>query len=641
MRYDEGVIEQVREANDIVDVVGQHVRLTKRGANYFGLCPFHGEKTPSFSVSPRKQIYYCFGCGAGGNVINFLMEYENYSFTEALKSLADRAHITLPEAQETPYEKGAKEKRRLLLEIHKEAALYYYRQLQSPEGAVGYRYLHDKRKLANATITHFGLGYSTKTPDALYRYLKDKGYTDELLRDSGLVTFTESRIRDKFWNRVMFPIMDTNNRVIGFGGRVMGDGMPKYLNSPETLIFDKSSHLYGLNFARKSRQKFMLLCEGYMDVIALHQAGFTNAVASLGTAFNEKHARLLKRYTDQVILTQDSDEAGIQAKLRAFPILYDAGLQVRVLDMGKYKDPDELIRAEGPEYYEKCIREAQNAFLFMIGILKRGYDLSDPAEKTKFYTAVADRLCMFEEPMERDNYIDAVSVEYMIDRAQLKDLTERRALIQGTGLRNVKELSYSLPVHEPQSSRPGQDNASVKSGFYPENVNEKENSAVHAAAGGGIAGTAPGEHAVQGSTARHEKLLLTWMLERPELKPHIFRHLRTEDFSEGIYRDIAEMLQSRQGNVGAAAILDRYAEDEEARSAAAAVFSLPEAQQEALLNMSAQDLSKGLTEAVQAIVSARIDREMAACGSDMTAFGKLLQQRKELRSIRIEIRDGM
>ena len=426
MRYDTETIEKVRNANDIVDVIGRHVRLTKKGANYFGLCPFHGEKTASFSVNQRKQFFHCFGCGVGGSVIDFVMQYENMSFQEAVRALADNAHIELPESTGSSEDRQANAFRQRLLEVNKEAAIYYNKVLRSPDGRIGLEYFLDKRKLRPETITHFGLGFASKTSDALYKHLKEKGYDDELLSKSGLVTFSEKGIRDKFWNRVMFPIMDTNNRVIGFGGRVMGDGEPKYLNSPETFIFDKSSQLYGLNFARKTRQKYLLLCEGYMDVIALHQAGFTNAVASLGTAFTDKHARLLKRYTDNVILTQDSDKAGIKAKIRAFPILYEAGLNVKVLDTGKYKDPDEFIKAEGAEGYERCISKARNAFLFVISVLKDSFNLSDPAEKTDFVRETVDRLCIFKEPMERDNYIDAVSREFMLDRDELKRMTDRK-----------------------------------------------------------------------------------------------------------------------------------------------------------------------------------------------------------------------
>ena len=322
--------------------------------NYFGLCPFHSEKSPSFSVSPSKQMYYCFGCGAGGNVITFIMEYENYSFPEALAFLADRAGIELPKVE---YDKEAREQadlKAVLLEINRTAANYFYYQLKQPHGQIGYRYLKD-RKLSDETIKRFGLGFANKTSDDLYRYLKSKGYADQILKETGLVTIEERGTHDKFWNRVMFPIMDVNNRVIGFGGRVMGDGTPKYLNSPETKLFDKSRNLYGLNYARTSREKYMLICEGYMDVIAMHQAGFTNAVASLGTAFTTQHAALLKRYTDQVVLTYDSDGAGIKAALRAIPILKSVGMSVKVLNMQPYKDPDEFIKNRGPEEFrERC-----------------------------------------------------------------------------------------------------------------------------------------------------------------------------------------------------------------------------------------------------------------------------------------------
>ncbi len=266
-----------------MDIVSGYVKLQKKGSNYFGLCPFHNEKSPSFSVSPAKQMYYCFGCGAGGNVITFVMEYENYSFSEAFKVLADRAGVKLPVEE---YSKEAREQedlRAALLEMNKLAASYFYYQLKKPQGEAGYRYLKD-RQLSDETIVRFGLGYSNKTSDDLYRYLRGKGYDDAVLKQSGLVTIEEKGSHDKFWNRVMFPIMDVNNRVIGFGGRVMGAGEPKYLNSPETKLFDKSRNLYGLNYARLSREKYILICEGYMDVIAMHQAGFTNAVASLGTA---------------------------------------------------------------------------------------------------------------------------------------------------------------------------------------------------------------------------------------------------------------------------------------------------------------------------------------------------------------------
>ena len=344
MYYSEELVEEVRMRNDIVDVISGYVKLQKKGSSYFGLCPFHNEKSPSFSVSREKQMYYCFGCGAGGNVFTFIMEYENYSFVEALKFLAERAGIDLPEVE---YSKEAKEKADLkltILEINKLAAKYFYAQLKAEGGKTAYAYLKN-RGLSEETIVAFGLGYANKYSDDLYRYLKMKGYGDELLLKAGLISADERKgAYDKFWNRVMFPIMDVNNRVIGFGGRVMGDAKPKYLNSPETIVFDKSRNLYGLNRARTSRKPYFLICEGYMDVIALHQAGFTNAVASLGTALTVGHASLLKRYVNEVYLTYDSDEAGTRAALRAIPILKDAGITAKVIRMDPYKDPDEFIK---------------------------------------------------------------------------------------------------------------------------------------------------------------------------------------------------------------------------------------------------------------------------------------------------------
>ncbi len=289
-------------------------------------------------------MYYCFGCGAGGNVFTFLMEYENFSFVEAVKFLADRAGIELPEME---YSKEAKEKADLkstILEMNKLAAKYFYVQLKSERGSQAYSYLKN-RELSDETITAFGLGFSNKYSDDLYKYLREKGYSEDLIRQAGLINTDERQgVYDKFWNRVMFPIMDVNNRVIGFGGRVMGDGKPKYLNSPETVVFDKSRNLYGLNRARTSRKPYFLLCEGYMDVIALHQAGFTNAVASLGTALTVGHASLIKRYVKEVYLTYDSDDAGTRAALRAVPILREAGISAKVVRMDPYKDPMNSLR---------------------------------------------------------------------------------------------------------------------------------------------------------------------------------------------------------------------------------------------------------------------------------------------------------
>lgn len=665
MRYSEDVIEAVRNANDIVDVIGTYVKLTKKGSNYFGLCPFHGEKTASFSVSPQKQIYYCFGCGAGGNVITFLMEYENYSFTEALKALADRAHITLPEASESGESRTQSELRAKLLEINKLAALWYYERLKTEEGRIGYEYFHGKRRLSDATITHFGLGFAPKRPDALYQYLKGKGYSDELLSDSGLVLLSERGVKDKFWNRVMFPIMDVNNRVVGFGGRVMGDGEPKYLNSPETKIFDKSRNLYGLNFARRSRKDYLLLCEGYMDVIALHQAGFTNAVASLGTAFNEKHAQLLKRYTQTVILTQDNDNAGVRAKLRAFPILRDAGLNVKVLDTSDsgYKDPDEFLQNRGPEDYEAYIRNAKNAFLFEVEVLKRNYHFGDPAEVTAYYNEVAERLCMFSEELERNNYVRAVSNEQQIPYDELRSLVDRKMLARGLKGGGQQERRYDpdqayraeqAQKEAAEEAARQQDGSGRNSGAQTggrgqgslrqfENGAEQQSGRGGDSSGGGRAPVPVRRGPIQKKPKdtglfKSERLLLSWFCERPELIDLTALYLKPGDFSDGIYRELAEAIAEQHitGKIDPAALMDRYADDEDRRRQAGAILNA-DATHRSFEEMSESDIEKAVTEAVCNIRRAALEQELANAGADLKKFQKLLAEKTALGQIRIRL----
>ena len=528
MRYPEEVVEEVRMKNDIVDVISGYVKLQKKGSNYFGLCPFHNEKSPSFSVSPSKQMYYCFGCGAGGNVITFVMEYENYSFMEALQMLADRAGVALPKQE---YSKEAKEDadlRTALLEINRMAANYYYYQLTNPQGEAGYRYLRD-RQLSDDTIRHFGLGFANKTSDDLYRYLRAKGYDDRILKETGLVTIQERGAHDKFWNRVMFPIMDVNNRVIGFGGRVMGAGEPKYLNSPETKLFDKSRNLYGLNYARLSREKYILICEGYMDVIAMHQAGFTNAVASLGTAFTTQHAALLKRYTDKVVLTYDSDGAGTKAALRAIPILRDVGMSIRVLNMQPYKDPDEFIKNMGAEAFRERIEQARNSFLFEIDVLKRNYEMEDPEQKTEFYNQVAKKLCEFPEALERDNYLEAVSREFFINYEDLKRLVNRMGARLG-----------------PVSPREEEESMSVKKKKDREDGKNQS-----------------------------QRLLLTWLIENPFLFDKIEGIITPDDFIEDLYHQVARMVFDGHaaGNLNPAEILNHFINDEEQYRVVAGLFN--------------------------------------------------------------------
>ena len=431
MYFSEELIEEIRQRNDIVDVISGYVKLQKKGSSYFGLCPFHNEKSPSFSVSRQKQMYYCFGCGAGGNVITFVMEYENYSFVEAVRMLAERAGIDIPEVEYSQEAKAKADLKATLLEVNKLAAKYFYAQLKGEQGKLAYSYL-TKRGLSEETIKNFGLGYSNKYSDDLYKYLKLKGYSDDILSKAGLISINEkSGVYDKFWNRVMFPIMDVNNRVIGFGGRVMGDAKPKYLNSPETEVFDKSRNLYGLNRARTSRKSYFLICEGYMDVIALHQAGFTNAVASLGTALTAGHASLIKRYVNEVYLTYDSDEAGTKAALRAIPILKEAGITAKIIRMEPYKDPDEFIKNLGAEAFEERIHKARNGFMFSLEVLERDFDMNSPEGKTNFMREVAVRLTQFEEEIERNNYMEAVAEKYRVGYDNLRKLVANTAIKTG------------------------------------------------------------------------------------------------------------------------------------------------------------------------------------------------------------------
>jgi len=530
MFYPEELVEEIRSKNEIVNVIGAYIRLQKKGSNQMGLCPFHNEKSPSFSVSESKQMYHCFGCGVGGNVFTFIMEYENYSFVEALKYLAERVGVKLPEQEYSEDAKRQADIKGKMFEINKEAAKYFFYQLKSPRGQDAYQYLTN-RELKEETIKQFGLGYSNKYNDDLYKYLKNLGYDDGFLKQSGLVTIDEQRGGfDKFWNRVMFPIMDVNHRVIGFGGRVMGEGTPKYLNSPETLIFEKSRNLYGLNFARASRSTNILICEGYMDVIALHQAGFVNSVASLGTAFTGLQANLLKRYTNEVLLTYDSDDAGTKAALRAIPILKEVGLTVKVINMLPYKDPDEFIKALGADEFKKRILEAKNCFFFEIDLLEKEYELGDPEQKTRFFNETAKRLLSFREELERNFYIDAVAKSYLIDVDQLKRL--------------VNKLGSQIVVglNEPKEYR-GESNK----------LKGKQESGLR----------------------QSQKLMLTWLVEDIRLFERIKGLIGPEDFTEDIFGEAARLVftqYEKEHTVVPAKIINCF-ESKEEQSEVAALFS--------------------------------------------------------------------
>ncbi len=582
MYYPDELIEEVRVNNDIVDVISGYVRIQKKGSSYFGLCPFHSEKSPSFSVSPSKQMYYCFGCGAGGNVFTFMMTYENYTFPEAVKQLAERAGIALPEVEYSDEVKKREGKRAKLLEVNKEAAKYFYYVLRSPKGAVGYKYLSG-RELSDETMKHFGLGFANVTSNDLTKYLNSKGYSDELIREAGLGDFDEKYgMHDKFWNRVMFPIQDINHRVIGFGGRVMGDGKPKYLNSPETMVFDKSRNLYGLNFARTSRKNNIILCEGYMDVIAMHQAGFTQATASLGTSFTLGQANLLKRYTQEVLLAYDSDGAGINAALRAIGILKEAGIRGKVIDMSPAKDPDEFMKANGAEAFKERIDKAENSFFFEIRILERDYDLGEPDSKTRFYREIAKKLCGFEEEVERENYIEAIAGKYNIGFENLRKMVTSYAAQTG----------FVKPVERPKPT------------IMQKNTPEE-------------------------NAKKSQRLLLTWITEEPKLYQKIKKYIHVEDFTQELYRKVAEKFfdDLEQGNFNPASIISMFQDEEEQREVASLFNTkLGEITSDA-------EREKALNDIVYGVKKNSFEYYSSRTGSDINAINQVISGKKALEEL--------
>ncbi len=583
MYYPDELVEEVRMKNDIVDVISGYVRLQKKGANHFGLCPFHNEKSPSFSVSGGKQMYYCFGCGAGGNVFTFIMEYENYSFPEAVKLLADRAGVDLPEIEYSDEVKKKEGKKAKLLEINKEAAKYFYYQLRSGRGERGYRYLLE-RQLDEETMKKFGLGFASVSSNDLIQYLHSKGYADDLILEAGVASFDEkSGLHDKFWNRVMFPIQDINHRVIGFGGRVMGDAKPKYLNSPETVIFDKSRNLYGLNFARTSRQNHIILCEGYMDVIAMHQSGFTQASASLGTAFTIGQANLLKRYVKEVLLAYDSDGAGTNAALRAIGILKEAGISGRVINMEPYKDPDEFMKNLGAEEFRKRIEKAENSFFFELRMMEREYDLKDPESKTRFHREIAKKLCGFPEEVERENYLEAVAEKYRIGFENLRKLVA--AYAAQTGL--------ARPITRP------------------------------------LSGLAERKNTPEENRKKAQRLLITWITDEPEIYPKIAKYIAAEDFTEELYRKVADKLFAglSKGEFNPAALISMFSDEEEQRQVAALFNTKLEELQ------TKQEREKALHDIIYTVKRNSYEYYSGRMGADVEALNQVIAGKKALEEL--------
>ena len=448
-------LDELLARTDILDLVSESVRLTKKGGSYWGCCPFHSEKTPSFHVVPDRQMYKCFGCGKGGGAVNFVMELENLPFKDAVAVLAQRAGMQMPEFGSSP---GARERREKLLAINKQAARTFHRWLHGPEGAEGLAYLQ-RRGLSRRTLTNFGLGFAPNAWDRLIAELSAQGYDKRDLLDAGLaVSNKDGRIYDRFRNRVMFPIIDVRGNVIGFGGRVMDDSTPKYLNSPDTPVYNKSRNVFALNIAKTSKAGRVILTEGYMDTIALHQAGFDNAVASLGTALTEEHGQLLARHFQEAVIAYDGDGAGVKAAQRAIPILEKAGMKVKVLRMAGAKDPDEFIKAYGRGAFAKLLDQSENQVDYRLAQLRKKYDLADDSQKVAFLQDAAQLVSALPSAVEREIYgghaaqaagVSADAMKLEVDRAlkgrlrKAKRQQERRDLAPASQLQpKARALRY-------------------------------------------------------------------------------------------------------------------------------------------------------------------------------------------------------
>ena len=610
MYYPEELVEEVRQKNDIVDVISGYVRIKKKGSNYVGLCPFHNEKTGSFMVSRNKQIYKCFGCGAGGNVFTFVMEYENYTFVEAMKQLAERAGVKLPEAEYDENAKRQMSRRAKMLELNKDAANYFYYQLRAPQGETGMRYFQG-RELSEETMKKFGLGFANVKSNDLTLYLKSKVYTDAQIRDAGLATYHEKYgMSDKFWNRVMFPIQDINHRVIGFGGRVIGEGEPKYLNSPETEVFDKSRNLYGLNFARTSRKNHMIICEGYMDVIAMHQAGFTEAVASLGTAFTSGQASLLRRYTENVILAYDSDGAGTKAALRAIGILRDAGLTGKILHLEPYKDPDEFMKHMGKEAFEERIAGAEDSFSFELRMLERDYDMKIPESKMKFRKAVVEKLYQVADQFEDVKpFIEMACDKYHFGYDEMCKSVAAFANKQEMNAGLIKKREPEIAIRQEKKDEP---------------------------------------------LLKNQKILLTWLVDEPQLYGKIKKYISPEDFAEGVHQKAAsklfEALEAGQ-SVSPSAIMTTLQADEEAaeddQKEIAALFCTKISDHlrkvQGIGEVDIEDAAtefdtkaekeKALHDIIMSIKRASLQAYMEKGGGDKDVFAHILEAKKALQEL--------
>ena len=602
MYYSDDVINEVLSRNDIVDVIGSYASLKKKGANYEACCPFHHEKTPSFKVNREKQMYHCFGCGVGGNVFTFVMEYENLNFPEAVERLAERAGVQLPEKSMNAQERSREQYKITLREMNKTAAAYFHYILKhSQHGEKAYEYFHETRGLSDETINKFALGYSDIYRDDLYRYLKSKGYTDDQMKGSGLVEISEKEGGvDKFWNRAMIPILDINGKVIAFGGRVMGDGKPKYINTSDTAVFDKSHTLFAMNIARRSRRKGFICCEGYMDVISMHQAGFDNAVASLGTAFTFGHAGIIKRYADEVYLAYDSDGAGVEATKKVIAILREVGVGARVINMRPYKDPDEFIQNLGSEAFEERIKKAESGMMFLARIYSEEYDQSDPGELTKFQNQIARELAYIEDDLERNNYVDAIARKYVIDKDALAAKVHAYGVAGTAKPEIVERETRRLQEQQGYEEFPGDQSAG-----------------------------APGRPATKDN--KTAKLLLTWLVNRPELFARLDGVVSEADFEPGIYRTVADKLYSQyreKHKVEPAVVVNTFQDVEEQRLVAGML------QTDLAIDMTEEEIGNAITEVVKKIKLASIKKQLES-ENDMMKVQQLIKDRKKIEKFKV------
>ena len=592
MRYPREIIDEVRMQNDIVEVISQYVPLKQKGSSYFGLCPFHNEKTASFSVNSEKQFYYCFGCGAAGNVFSFLMEMENMDFPEALKKLAERAHIALPEPERSAQVIAAEQTKQRLFDIHTAAGRFFYDCLQEKQGEQARAYLA-KRQMDPRMARKFGIGYSPDSYDALFKHLKEKGFTLSDILKSGLVLENKDGkgYHDRFRGRLMFPIFDVQGRVVGFGGRILAKGEPKYLNSPETILFSKSRNLYGLNFAKAAKKRELILVEGYMDMLSIYQAGFHNVVASLGTAFNNDHARTLKRFADDVILLYDSDEAGTNAALRAIPVLVKNGFRVKVTQVPDGKDPDEFIKAKGAAEFSKLLINAVHYISFEIACIQRKYNLKNPEHRVRFATEAAEILSKLDSEIERNVYLGEVSrvtgVEEEAIRSEIRKLMrkEDEAFAKEAERRQQNLKNYTAEGRK------------VEKGL----IEAQRNLLYYASQNQGVYET------------------LRKVLEEDDFTEEVFR---------GAFQHIGELWGS-SGHVFPADLVSRFEETKEQKTVTE-IFAVQ------LPAENGADMEKAINEQVRLLKRTKIDH-LTATASTVEDIQKMVEARKKLESLYITI----